>query len=255
LVDLKLQMTPEPRYLTVKNYILAGIRAGRWLPADKIPSENELTDLCGVSRMTAKRALDELSQEGIVERTKGLGTFVSQRKPMSSLLKIRDISEDIVLRGHQHQVNVLNLEERILKAHYCSDLQGLNSALDEQKVYYSEILHFENQIPVQLEQRYINPKLAPDYLQQNFNSLSPTHYLLAHIPVTKAQQSVEAVIAPVAINQILQMEQTLPCLVLHRRTWSGNTWATINTFYYPGHRYQFESDIPLNDFPLNKERT
>ncbi len=231
--------THQPRYLHVKNYILDGIRAGHWLPEQKTPSENELTTLCSVSRMTARRALDELTSEGILNRIQGLGTFVSQPSASSSLLEIRDIADEIQLRGHKHRSQLLQLDEREIKFQFVPE-PIRNIATD---CFYSEILHFENDLPIQLEQRFINPVLIPEYLVQNFQLQNPSKYLLQITPVTRAEQRVEAIISSEVISELLSIKQSIPCLVLHRITWSGDKWVSINTFYHPGNRYQFESDI------------
>ncbi|PIP80052.1 MAG: histidine utilization repressor [Gammaproteobacteria bacterium CG22_combo_CG10-13_8_21_14_all_40_8] len=227
------------RYLRVKQFILEGIQTNHWLPSDKIPSENELTLLCSVSRMTAKRALDELTQEGILERLQGLGTFVKVPVASSSLLKITDISHDIRLRNHRHTSQLLKLESKTFK----QSSQFPEIIPSGNTVFYSELLHFENDLPIQLEQRIINPALAPSYLEQNFLEESPSDYLLKTIPITAAQQKVAATLASLQICQHLQIAISQPCLVLHRKTWSGSQWATINTFYHPGNRYQLESNI------------
>ena len=58
-------------YHQVKTYILDGISQGSWIAGERVPSENELVDLCSVSRMTARRALQELLLEGTLIRIKG----------------------------------------------------------------------------------------------------------------------------------------------------------------------------------------
>ena len=54
---------PAPQYLKVKTHLREGIASGRWRPGERLPSESELTDAFGVSRMTVNRALRELQAE------------------------------------------------------------------------------------------------------------------------------------------------------------------------------------------------
>ncbi len=77
----------KPRYLQLKELIIGQISAGELQPRDRVPSENELVDATGVSRMTANRALRELNDEGYVERVAGVGTFVFAGCDTLSLLK------------------------------------------------------------------------------------------------------------------------------------------------------------------------
>ena len=76
-------------------------------PRDRVPSENELVDATGVSRMTANRALRELNSEGYVERVAGVGTFVSDFKAVSHVLEVRNIADEVERRGHSHTAIVM----------------------------------------------------------------------------------------------------------------------------------------------------
>ncbi|MET3851707.1 GntR family transcriptional regulator [Paenibacillus sp. OAE614] len=69
-----------PMYKKIENYILEQIRSGNWKPMNRIPSENELSDQFGVSRITVKNALSDLVDRGIVYRMQGKGTFVSEQR-------------------------------------------------------------------------------------------------------------------------------------------------------------------------------
>ncbi|MET3547535.1 DNA-binding LacI/PurR family transcriptional regulator [Paenibacillus favisporus] len=69
-----------PMYKKIENYILEQIRSGNWKPMSRIPSENELSDQFGVSRITVKNALSNLVDRGIVYRMQGKGTFVSEQR-------------------------------------------------------------------------------------------------------------------------------------------------------------------------------
>src|SRR5262245_29449395 len=72
---------PVPLYEKVKQFITDGIRAGEWEAGGRLPSEIDLVEKLGVSRMTVHRALRELMATGIVVRLQGVGTFVSRNKP------------------------------------------------------------------------------------------------------------------------------------------------------------------------------
>ncbi len=68
---------PLPAYRKIMEYIREEMRSGRYAPGDRIPSENELSRMFGVSRLTASRAIEKLADEGLLVRIPGLGTFVS----------------------------------------------------------------------------------------------------------------------------------------------------------------------------------
>ncbi|HVC15882.1 MAG TPA: GntR family transcriptional regulator [Rhodanobacter sp.] len=101
---------PAPLYEQVKDYILARIANGTWADGARVPSENDLVENLGFSRMTVHRALRELSADGLLSRIPGVGTFVAAPTPRSDLLEIRDNAEDIIARGHRHRACVVRLE-------------------------------------------------------------------------------------------------------------------------------------------------
>ncbi|VTM53543.1 Histidine utilization repressor [Klebsiella pneumoniae] len=102
---------PAPFYEKVKQAISEKIHSGVWRPHDRIPSEAELVAQFGFSRMTINRALRELTDEGLLVRLQGVGTFVAEPKGQSALFEVRSIAAEIVARHHQHRCEVLLLEE------------------------------------------------------------------------------------------------------------------------------------------------
>lgn len=220
-------------YQFVKDYILDGIHVGKWSLSERLPSENELVSICQVSRMTARKALSELTQEGVLKRIKGVGTYINPARMSSSLLEIIDIADEIKQRGNQHHCTQILLNETITP----EIINPLNKETPPKRAFYSEILHFENDEPIQLEKRYVNPAIANDYLQQDFNHRTPASYLMEKAPITELTHEVKAVMPSEVTRKLLQMQLQIPCLKLHRNTWSGAIWATVSDFYYPGDRY------------------
>ena len=77
--------TATPLYLQLKNKLQEDIENGRLAPGSKIPTEFELGEQYGVSRVTVRKALKELSDQGYLERKSGKGTFVAEKKLQRSL--------------------------------------------------------------------------------------------------------------------------------------------------------------------------
>ena len=96
-----------PRYQQLKDMIVARISSGELRSHDRVPSENELVELMNVSRMTANRALRELTDEGYVERVAGRGTFVADFRSRSHVLEVQNIADEISRRGHTHSSEVI----------------------------------------------------------------------------------------------------------------------------------------------------
>ena len=225
-----------PAYLQVKTFIKAHISSGEWRAGDPVPSGTTLMQQVGISRMTVNRALRELTAEGMVTRIQGSGTFVAELYRISSTLTIRDIHEEVEQRGHVHTSHVLLSQSERSGAELAHRLNLRTGA----RVYHTIIIHQENGVPIQFEDRYVNPQVAPDYLQNDFSVTTPTSYLLKVAPLTEASYSIEACL-PTA-EQALQLRITLQeaCLAMVRRTVSGTQVASVVRLVYPGSRYSFE---------------
>ena len=228
-----------PRYTAIKDHIIRRIDRKQWQAGDRVPSENELASEFAVSRMTARRALQELGEEGILVRTQGLGTFVADARPRSSLLEIHSIDLEIAARGHSHRAEVLVLERARADANTASQL-GL--ALGDE-IYHSILLHRENQVPLQYEERFVNPRFAGGYLEQDFTGITPSSYLSGISPLTEADQSIEAVSVGSEIAAVLEIRRSEPCLKVSRRTWCQRGIVNIANLFYPGSRYRLGSHL------------
>lgn len=224
-----------PAYEQVKAWIRQHIASGEWKPGDPVPSEAALMERFGISRMTANRALRELAAEGLVHRVQGSGTRVAQLHRISSQLVIRDIHEEVAERGHVHTARVLLAAEEKAGTEVAESL-GLRKG---GRVFHTVLVHMENGVPIQYEDRYVNPAAAPDYLGTDFTQTSPTLHLLQHAPLTEASYSIEACLPGEEEARQLDIKRTEPCLAMMRRTVSGAHVASIARLVYPGSRYSF----------------
>lgn len=227
------------KYSVIKQYICEKIESGQWLEHSKVPSENELTEQFSVSRMTARRALQELTEQGLLVRSQGSGTFVATFKSQSSLLEIRNIADEIHERGHQYHAKQLQLTA----VKVSDEVAILLSLKTGETAYFSSVLHFEDNSPIQLEQRFVNPKLVANYLEQDFTAITPHEYLSSEAPLTEATHEVEAVLAPTDICKLLNITESAPCLQVKRRTWSSQGVVSLAILTSPGNKYRLGSHL------------
>lgn len=201
-----------------------------------MPSEADLVAEFGVSRMTVNRALRELQLEGLVDRVQGVGTFAAQLHRVSSSLTIRDIHEEILARGHAHHATIHLAREEIASATVAQRI-GLAPG---SRVFHTVIVHYENNLPLQSEDRYVNPECAPDYLSVDFTQVTPTHYLLDVAPLWEAHFSVQAGLPSAREAKLLGLKATDPCLIVSRRTTNRGVPITQARLVHPAGRYQIE---------------
>ena len=226
-------MTESP-YQAIKRSISDGIARGQYIPGQVLPSEHELCRSFGVARMTVNRAMRELATENLVRRVPGVGTFVAEPMAQSGLVEIRNIADEIAERGHAHRAQVF-----VLEAMDAPDSVALAFDLPPgATLYHSAVLHFENDVPIQFEDRMIDPVLAPGYLEQDFLVITPAQYLNGTAPVQEVEHVVQAVVPEGVIARHLALTAGEACLLVSRRTWSAGRLAALTKLYYPGNRFR-----------------
>jgi GntR family transcriptional regulator, histidine utilization repressor len=220
-----------PLYEKVNGFVLKNIDSGVWAPHARLPSEHELVVSLGVSRMTVHRAPRELTSAGSLKRIQGVGTFVAQPRPHSALLEISNIATEIRRRGGQHRAEVVVLE-RIEKPR--SELMLAFEFESVRPLDHSVVIHFENDVSVQMEERFVNPSLVSGYIDQDFTTITTFEYLQAATPLTEVEHVISAVLVGHDKADLLKVSPADPCLMLFRKTWTGAKIATVNTFTYTG---------------------
>ncbi|SBS33665.1 HTH-type transcriptional repressor YvoA [Marinomonas aquimarina] len=226
--------TPAPIYARLKQAIAHKVASGQWQANQRVPSEAEWVKALNVSRMTVNRALRELTAEGVLTRQQGLGTFVAQKKAHSALFEVHNIAEEVASRGAVYRAEQLQLSRGKATVEEAVTL-GVRT---NHEIFRSVILHFENDLPIQLEERSVNAELAPAYAEQDFTRQTPYVYLMQAAPMTEGEHLVEAVLPNARECELLQVTANEPCLQIKRRTWSGAKIVTAARLLHPGSRFQ-----------------
>lgn len=221
----------------IKAYVTQGILDGTWVAGQRLPSEHELAARFGVSRMTVSTALRELANTGRIVRVAGVGTFVAEAKPQSTLLQIANIANEIRARGHEYRCLCLS-RERVAPA---PDVAAWLGLLPGQPAFHVMCIHLENGVPVQLEDRYVSPTMVPNFLDQDFERITPSEYLVASVPVDQGEHLVDAVLPTADQARRLEMSVSEPCLQLTRRTWYRDVAVTWVRCLHPASRYRLGS--------------
>ena len=237
-------MSQSPLYLQIKRYISDQIDSGRWPVGHRITTEIELTKQFDVSRMTVNKAIRDLVAEGRLLRRPRLGTFVCtpDDKAESPLLDIRNIAKEVEQRGKTYSSQVIKQIALIADDAVAMKLGVMLGS----HVFYSEIIHFEDKLPIQLEMRWVNANYAPNYLEQDFSQMTPNQYLSESCPLSAIEHTVEAIVAGDSVRAALRLAVSEPCLLLNRRTWSDDKLVSTALLYHPGTRYKLSSKVLLS---------
>jgi GntR family histidine utilization transcriptional repressor len=193
----------------------------------------------GVARMTVNRAVRELTAEQVLTRRQGSGTYVAPQKYQATLVEIRNIADEIRARGRAHRSALRLLEPDSADAALAAQFELPEGS----PLFHSVIVHFENDTPIQVEDRWVNPACAPAYLEQDFARITPNEHLSAVAPLQGATYRIEALPAPPEVAAMLAMQAGQCCLVLRRRTTSAGRAASVVTMWHPGHLSQFTGSV------------
>lgn len=207
--------SPIPLYYQLKETLKDAIQQGELKPGDKIPSERELEETYGVSRMTARRALVELCNEGLVYRERGRGTFVTDLKYSQNLFRLTSFTEESENQQLSPGARVLE-QELVHNEHVCAGM----GIVDEPLVCIRRIRTINDE-PVALEASYIRASLCPGLEKANLNNMSLYSYLGNQygLRLASAHQSIEARLASPEIANALNLVEGMPVLYMERITY------------------------------------
>lgn len=232
-------MKHQRKFVSIVDFAKRKISAGAWSAGQRVPSENQLSEQFKVSRMTARRALDQLALDGLIVRRRGSGSYIANNGVRSSFLVIRNIADEIAESGRSYSCRVLKHAAIGATRHVATELEL--SAGDE--VYHSLIVHLADGAPVQLEYRYVRKDAVPGYLEADLSIETPNHYLQRSCPLANARQEVGAGLPTRRQCQALGIRHGEPCLVIRRTTSSRNGLVSYARILAPVSRYLLSGQL------------
>ncbi len=227
----------SPLYFRIQQGLLEQIQAGQLQPGSQLPTEADLARQYQVSRITAKRALDELVRQGRAYRQQGRGTFVAQAR-IRDISGFRSFSEDIRARGFTPSSQVLDFKEIEPEA----ALRERLHVPEGEHVLLLKRLRLADQEPVAVEIAYLPCRICRGLLQEDLAGGS-LYALLAEkfnrVP-TWADAEIEAVLPTREQARLLNLKAGTPVLVAHRVTYAAD-YDVIETVdsVYRGDRFSF----------------
>ncbi|MDN5619781.1 MAG: UTRA domain-containing protein [Psychrobacter sp.] len=245
-----------PAYQRIKNAILDNIHSGKWQAGNAISTEMALATEFGVSRMTVNRALKELSEERVLERRQGSGTFVAQQQFNHTFVEVRNIAEDLKSANRDYEAKVVSkravtaslLDDELRRKFGIEETTNtpdttLDNRSDTPVLYEVKIIHVADGQPIQFEERWVDAKKVPHFIDQDFTVVNTSDYLVAKIPLESGSYTIRALAAPNEVADALQIAAQSPTLVLRRQTYSAGQVVTFVKMWHAGDRYQFSGEL------------
>jgi GntR family transcriptional regulator len=237
MVD-SLKTGPLPRYYQLKEIIRERIRSGEWAPGGLIPSERELCERYGISRMTARQSITELVNEGLLYREQGKGTYVGRPKIAQQLLRLTGFTEDMRARQQRPGAKVLAAEMWPADEPTAERLRVKIG----QPVFRLRRLRLADAEPLALETSCISfigcERLLDDDLERD--SLYHLLEIAYDVPPLEAEQELEADLAAGDEARLLDVAVGTPVLRTRRLTLTRRHQPVeYATSVYRGDKYRF----------------
>lgn len=242
----------EPLYRQLCEVVIQAIKDGRLQPNERIPSDRELCEELGMSRMTIRHAMAELVREGWLYSQAGKGTFV--RGP-----KMGQLQQILVGFTQNWRERGYHTHARVLAAH----LMPATAALaEEMRVPVHEALvklervRFINDEPISVELAYIPYALVPGILEHDFTHESLYQVLREeyHHRFAWARQIVEADMPTVREAGLLTIPRTTPVLRGTRTLFTVDERVIeYNQAVYRADRYRYETLLFDHGWPVQMQ--
>jgi len=193
------------KYEIVRQYLIEKIK--NLYPEDQIPSERELVQTLKVSRMTARKAIDQLIEEGFLYRDHNLGTFVSKpsiHRYYDQLLRGRLTESETIQRRDVHNVRLIKATEEVAKA--------MHLEVDTLVLQY-QATSYEGDYPVGYEESYYNVEILGDVDYALFRLLG-LRYIKEklNLDIANAIKRFQAVLPVPIVQHHLQLPPNQPII-------------------------------------------
>lgn len=226
---------PPLLYRRIRDDLEARIRSGDWPPGHRLPYEYELMEQYDCSRMTVNKVMAGLAAEGLIERRRKAGSFVSRPRGDLALLLIPVMREEVEARGASYGYRLI---ERVELSTLPADFKeaGFTGA-----TLLLRALHSADATPFAYEERLINLKALPEAARANFEKVSPGTWLMEQAPWTEASHNIKAVNAGGDVARRLGIAKGAACLRVERIVRRARENISMVRQYYPGDVYQISA--------------
>ena len=230
--------------------LLAKIRSGEYKPGEKLPTEAQLIETYGVSRMTVRRALDDLRRDGLVERKPALGTFVTEPSLNAQISGLHSLTDEITALGLKPSSILLDLQYPAASKEVSQQLQISEGS----EVLRLDRVRSADGRPFYVAQSFLNVQLFPelktiDYASPQLSLLDSYRTVLGS-EAERMTQLLSAASAPPLAQKAFGIKSDAPVLVFERVVYlAGNRPVEYVKAYFRGESYKFYSELSQQSHP------
>lgn len=235
---------PIPKYLQISAWLRESILMGRYETGEKLPSEIELAQMCGVNRNTLRQALGELTSQGMLKKAKGLGTFVAAAEPVALRHKLNRISS---FGQELHQAGIRE-NTRLLEKGYEPPPKHVARSLvlnADSRVITVRRLRTGDDLPLIYEETYLPVDLFDGILEMDLTgSMYEIFTQKFGVALSRCEQAIRAVNLNQKIAGLLGLRHNSAALYMESVTYNDrNIPVEVLCCYFRGDKYAFEVEL------------
>ena len=235
--------SPVTKYYQLKDILVKNIQDGKWPPQSRMSSENELCEAYNVSRVTVRKAIDLLVQEGYVYTIKGKGTYVKGKYIEQPLTHFYSFREDLRSRGVSTYSTMRHFDIVPADARLAADL----NIRQDDNVFCIERIFFAGEQPYAREFSYIPCAICPELHAQQVQSLGLYNSLKKYnIIPTRANEKLKAILLDQETAGMLDQRQNDAAIYLTRITYHNNVVIEKNISYVRGDMFVYLRSLTIS---------
>lgn len=245
-------LSPVPLYTQIKDMLRERILDGSYQPHQQMPSESEMINSFGVSRITVRQALNDLQNEGLIFKIHGKGTFVSQPKAFQDLGKLQGFGEAMRQMGYETFSRVVGIKT-VSPSQQVAEKLGLAK---RERVTELKRLRFLNRQPISLDITYLPLALGERLAKENLATRDVFLILENNFGISlgHADLQIGSALADEPLARQLRIEEGSPVLFIERLTHTGDGKPVdYEHLYYRGDAFQYK--VRVDRAPLHSPDT
>lgn len=234
--------TPVPMHTQLRELLRLDIIEGRFSPLSRLPSEAQLSEQHGVSRITVRHALGALQNEGLIFKVQGKGAFVSQPKARQDVTTLKGFDEAMAPLGHKIRNDLLSFEQVEADRNVAARLDLAAGAV----VVKIRRLRYLDNLPISVDESYFPLDVGLDLASKDL--VNRDIFLIIENDLAtelgKAQLAIEAAQADGGTAKLLDVPTGAPILRIERLTYSAaGRPIDFEYLYYRSDRFRYELAI------------
>jgi len=228
----------QPLYNLIASVLRNKILSGQLEPQEKLPTENELVQQFGASKITIRNALSMLEAEGLIIRNRGRGTFVSETIPIVKQFTLLGSLPEVVLHAEKYKVKLYGIKEMEVKEtripRNITEFFGLSK---NSRITRIQRLRLLDGVPIYFLENYLSTDIAQQLTSKELSRRTLLSILKEKVglAIDRGEMYIEAVPADIDVSELLQCQPFDPLILRKVHFWfeSGDPFEVVLTFMRP----------------------